>query len=133
MNAKTKKNTLKYGIEVLGFSTEYLTYSNYGNFRIYENNYSTEIGAYAKYKATLGKLLLEPSLRLKYYPAFSVPSLEPRIALKYNLSDRIRFKGAAGRYTQDFVAATNDRDVVNLFYGFLSGVTNIPPSSTEES
>ena len=120
------KNTLKYGIEVLGFSTEYLTYSNYGNFRIFENNYSTEIGAYAKYKATLGKLLLEPSLRLQYYPAFSAPSLEPRIALKYNLSDRIRFKGAAGRYTQDFVAATNDRDVVNLFYGFLSGVTNIP-------
>ncbi len=120
------KNTLKYGIEVLGFSTEYLTYSNYGNFRIFENNYSTEIGAYAKYKATLGKLLLEPSLRLQYYPAFSVPSLEPRIALKYNLSDRIRLKGAAGRYTQDFVAATNDRDVVNLFYGFLSGVTNIP-------
>ena len=120
------KNTLKYGIEVLGFSTEYLTYSNYGNFRIFENNYSTEIGAYAKYKATLGKLLLEPSLRLQYYPAFSAPSLEPRIALKYNLSDRIRLKGAAGRYTQDFVAATNDRDVVNLFYGFLSGVTNIP-------
>ncbi|MCR5013147.1 MAG: TonB-dependent receptor [Bacteroidales bacterium] len=120
------KNTLKYGIEVLGFSTEYQTYSNYGNFRIRENNYSTEIGAYAKYKATFGNLLFEPSLRLQYYPAFSTPSIEPRIALKYNLNDRIRFKGAAGRYTQDFVAATNDRDVVNLFYGFLSGVTNVP-------
>ncbi len=120
------KNTLKYGIEVLGFSTEYLTFSNYGNYRITENNYSTEIGAYVKYKATFGKLLFEPSLRLQYYPAFSVPSLEPRLAIKYNLNDRLRFKGAAGRYTQDFVAATNDRDVVNLFYGFLSGVTNVP-------
>ena len=120
------KNTLKYGIEVLGFSTEYLTFSNYGNYRIQENNYSTEIGAYAKYKATLGKLLFEPSLRLQYYPSFNIPSLEPRLALKYNLNDRLRFKGAAGRYTQDYVAATNDRDVVNMFYGFLSGVTNVP-------
>ena len=120
------KNTLKYGIEVLGFSTDYLTYSTYGNYRIQETNYSTEIGAYAKYKAVFGNFLLEPSLRLQYYPAFNTPSLEPRIAFKYNMNDWLRFKGAAGRYTQDYVAATSDRDVVNLFYGFLSGVTNVP-------
>ena len=120
------KNTLKYGIEILGFSTDYKTYSNYGNYLIRETNYSTEIGTYFKYKATLGKLLLEPSLRFQYYASFNTPSLEPRFAFKYNLNDRIRLKGAAGRYTQDFVAATNDRDVVNLFYGFLSGVTNTP-------
>lgn len=122
------KNTLKYGIELLGFSTDYVTYSNYGNYRIAETNYSTEIGAFVKYKATLGKLLLEPSLRFQYYASFTEPSIEPRLAFKYNISDRWRVKGAAGRYTQDFVAATNDRDVVNLFYGFLSGVTNIPDS-----
>ncbi len=120
------KNTLKYGIEVLGFSTDYLTYSNYGHYRIEETNYSTEIGAFAKYKMVFGNFLFEPSLRFQYYPAFSAPSLEPRVAFKYNANDRLRFKGAAGRYTQDFVAATSDRDVVNLFYGFLSGVTNVP-------
>ena len=120
------KNTLKYGIELLGFSTDYVTYSNFGNYRISETNYSTEIGAFVKYKATLGNFLLEPSLRLQYYASFTEPSLEPRIALKYNVTDWLRIKGAAGRYTQDFVAATNDRDVVNLFYGFLSGVTNVP-------
>ena len=120
------KNTLKYGIELLGFSTDYLTYSNYGHYRIRETNYSTEIGAFVKYKASLGKFLLEPSLRLQYYASFSEPSLEPRLAFKYNVNDWLRIKGAAGRYTQDFVAATSDRDVVNLFYGFLSGVTNVP-------
>ena len=120
------KNTLKYGVEVLGFATEYLTFSNFGNYRIQENNYSTEIGAYVKYKAIFGNFLFEPSLRFQYYPAFSIPSVEPRLAIKYNINDRLRLKGAAGRYTQDFVAATNDRDVVNLFYGFLSGVTNVP-------
>ena len=120
------KNTLKYGVEVLGFSTDFVTYSNYGNYQIRATNYSTEIGAYVKYKATLGKLLFEPSIRLQYYASFNEPSFEPRIALKYNVSDRVRLKGAAGRYSQDFVAATSDRDVVNLFYGFLSGVDNLP-------
>lgn len=120
------KNTLKYGVELLGFSTDYVTYSTYGHYKIQAKNFSTEIGAYAKYKASLGKLLLEPSLRVQYYASFSEPSLEPRLAFKYNVSDNLRFKGAAGRYSQDFVAATSDRDVVNLFYGFLSGVDNLP-------
>ena len=120
------KNTLKYGIEILGFSTDYQTYSTYGGYKIGAENFSTEIGAYAKYKASIGKFLFEPSLRLQYYASFSEPSIEPRVAVKYNINDRIRLKGAAGHYTQDFVAATSDRDVVNLFYGFLSGVDNLP-------
>ena len=59
---------------------------------------------------------------------FSLSELspEPRIALKYNATDRLRLKAAAGMYSQNFVAATSDRDVVNLFYGFLSGVDNLP-------
>ena len=126
------KNTLKYGIEMLGFSTDYKTYSTYGNYQIRETNCSTEIGTYVKYKASLGKLLLEPSFRFQYYASFNTPSLEPRFAFKYNVNDRLRIKGAGGRYTQDFVAATSDRDVVNLFYGFLSGVTNIPKTFNNE-
>ena len=87
---------------------------------------STEIGAYAKYKAVLGKFLLEPSFRLQFYASLSEISPEPRIALKYNATDRLRLKAAAGMYSQNFVAATSDRDVVNLFYGFLSGIDNLP-------
>ena len=120
------KNTLKYGVEILGFSTVYDTYSTYGHYKIGATNHSTEIGAYAKYKATLGNFLFEPSLRLQYYASFTELSPEPRLAIKYNVSDNFRIKGAAGHYSQDFVAATSDRDVVNLFYGFLSGVDNLP-------
>ncbi|MBL0102978.1 MAG: hypothetical protein IPP51_04025 [Bacteroidetes bacterium] len=43
--------------------------------------------------------------------------------MKYNISDKFRFKAAAGLYSQNFLAATSDRDVVNLFYGFLSDPT----------
>ena len=122
------KHTLKYGIEMLGYTTDYLTYSVYGHNKIGSKVNSTEIGAYAKFKAVLGNLLLEPSFRLQYYPSVTKGGLspEPRIAAKYNATDRFRLKAAAGMYSQNFVAATSDRDVVNLFYGFLSGIDNLP-------
>ena len=121
------KNTLKYGIEMLGYTTDYSTYSLYGHNKISQKVNSTEIGAYVKYKAVLGKLLLEPSFRLQYYPSMSKGvSPEPRLAMKYNATDWLRLKAAVGMYSQNYVAATSDRDVVNLFYGFLSGIDNLP-------
>ncbi len=126
------KNTLKYGIEMLGYTTDYQTYSVYGHNKIGSKLNSTEIGAYAKYKAVLGKFLLEPSFRLQFYASLSELSPEPRLALKYNATDRLRLKAAAGMYSQNFVAATSDRDVVNLFYGFLSGIDNLPETYNGE-
>jgi len=120
------KNTLKYGIEMLGYTTDYQTYSVYGHSKIGDKVNSTEIGVYAKYKAVLGKFLLEPSFRLQFYASLSDLSPEPRLAVKYNANDWLRLKAAAGMYSQNFVAATSDRDVVNLFYGFLSGIDNLP-------
>ena len=120
------KNTLKYGLEMLGYTTDYVTYSVYGHNKIGSKLNSTEIGVYAKYKAVLGKFLIEPSFRLQFYASLPDISPEPRIAVKYNATDRFRLKAAAGMYSQNFVAATSDRDVVNLFYGFLSGIDNLP-------
>ena len=120
------KNTFKYGIEMLGYTTDYQTYSVYGHSKIGDKVNSTEIGVYAKYKAVLGKFLLEPSFRLQFYASLSDLSPEPRMAVKYNANDWLRLKAAAGMYSQNFVAATSDRDVVNLFYGFLSGIDNLP-------
>ncbi len=123
------KNTLKYGIEMLGYTTNYETYSVYGHQKIGgEDENSTELGFYVKYKASLGRFLLEPSFRLQYYPSVTKGGLspEPRLAVKYNATDWLRLKAAAGMYSQNFVAATSDRDVVNLFYGFLSCVDNMP-------
>ena len=120
------KHTLKYGVEMLGYTTDYETYSVYGHNKIGQKLNSTEIGLYAKYKAVLGNLLLEPSFRLQFYASLPDISPEPRLAMKYNVSDNFRLKAAAGMYSQNFVAATSDRDVVNLFYGFLSGIDNLP-------
>ena len=119
------KNTLKYGIEMLGFKTVFDYFKSNG-IHISQVDNTTELGAYVKYKAQFDKLILEPSLRLQAYASLSEVSPEPRLAIKYNVTDWFRIKAAGGFYSQNLVAANSDRDVVNLFYGFLSGQANMP-------
>ena len=119
------KNTLKYGVEMLGFKTVFdYTKSNGINLNQTEN--TTELGAFIKYKWQLDKLIIEPSMRVQWYASLAEVSPEPRLAVKYNVTDWFRLKAAAGMYSQNLIAANSDRDVVNLFYGFLSGQDNIP-------
>ena len=66
-------------------------------------------------------LLLSPGFRLQYYQSLNDISPEPRIGLKYNITEDIRFKAAGGLYSQNLLSTVNDRDIVNLFVGFLSG------------
>jgi len=118
------KDELNYGIEMQGFKTAFDFYNSL-NRQISQNQNTTELGVYVKYKKTIGKLLLEPSFRAQWYASLSTFSPEPRLAAKYNLTDKIRLKFAGGLYTQNLISASSDRDVVNLFYGFLSGPDNL--------
>jgi hypothetical protein len=47
--------------------------------------------------------------------------LEPRLGVKINLSEGLRFKFAGGLYSQNLISTVNELDVVNLFVGFLAG------------
>lgn len=118
------QNTFKYGIEMLGFATKY-NFINGAGCVIKQDQNTTELAFYGKYKATFGKLLFDPSLRLQWYASLSSVRVEPRLALKYNITDNIRIKAAGGRYSQNLMAANSDRDVVNLFYGFLSASDDV--------
>jgi len=118
------KDELDYGIETLGFNTNF-NYFNAVGRKITQQQFTTELAAYAKYKMTLGKLLVEPSFRFHYYASLAEASPEPRLGLKYNLSETFRVKFSGGMYSQNLIAANSDRDVVNLFYGFLSGPENL--------
>ena len=119
------KNSLKYGVEMLGFRTVF-DYTKSNGIRMSQIDNTTELGAYVKYKAQFDKLILEPSFRIQAYASLGEVSPEPRLAVKYNVTDWFRVKAATGMYTQNLIAANSDRDVVNLFYGFLSGQANIP-------
>jgi hypothetical protein len=120
------RDQIKYGIELLGFKTNFVYYNSLGALYSQEEN-TTEIGAFVKYKKLIGsKFVLDPSVRFQYYASLSEFTLEPRLGVKYNVTDRLRLKFAGGYYSQNFISASSDRDVVNLFYGFLSGPQNLP-------
>lgn len=119
------KDLFKYGVEVLGFKTEFNFTNGVGRI-ISQIENTTELAAYARYKGSFGRLLFEPSLRIQWYASLANVSPEPRLAAKYLLTDHIRLKLATGVYSQNLIAANSDRDVVNLFYGFLSGPDNLP-------
>ncbi len=125
------KNQLTYGIEMEGYRTEY-KFTNFAGAKIDQTENTTQLGLFAKYKATFGKFIVEPGIRLQWYASLSNVSFEPRLAIKYNVTNGFRLKLAAGVYSQNLIAATSDRDVVNLFYGFLSGPENLPATYNGE-
>jgi len=124
-------NESKFGFELLGFRTDF-SFVNSVDQRIEQIENTTEIATYLQYRFNLGKLVFEPSVRLHYYASLSTFSPEPRIGFKYNITDDFRIKGAGGLYSQNLLSATSDRDVVNLFYGFLSGPDNLQDEFTNE-
>jgi len=118
------KNEARWGLEMLGFKTDF-NYYNSVNRKIALGENTTEAAVFFKYKWTIGKFLIEPSMRMQVYASLQTISPEPRFAMKYNLSKRVRLKFAGGMYSQNLISANSDRDVVNLFYGFLSGPENL--------
>ena len=119
------KSVFSVGVDVNLFTTKYSYPNIYNSVVNLPPNYTTDIALFGKYKYNYKDILLiEPSFRFQYYASLLTGSPEPRLALKYNISKKIRLKFAGGLYSQNFVAIASDRDVVNLFYGFLSSPEN---------
>ncbi|MDR2836182.1 MAG: TonB-dependent receptor [Bacteroidales bacterium] len=125
------KNQLNWGISALGFNTNYEFYNFLGLRNVQEEN-TTELAAYLKFKWHLGALIIEPGFRIQHYASLGKASPEPRLGIKWNITEYIRLKAAAGLYSQNLVAANSDKDVVSLFYGFLSGNLNIQSKFDEK-
>lgn len=129
-----RDNELNYGFQFSGFNTDF-RFRNFLGITIQQKDFTSELSAYAKYKHKAGNLVIEPGLRFQFYTAQSKVTIEPRLGLKYNVTDNFRLKAAGGVYTQNFVSTVNEEDVVNLFVGFLSGPeeTIFKPGTTERT
>jgi CarboxypepD_reg-like domain/TonB-dependent Receptor Plug Domain len=125
-------NQFKYGFEINGFKTNY-EFSNSVNRLIKQEESTTELSGFLMYRWNVGKMVIEPSLRVQHYASLGNTSYEPRFGYKYNLSNNIRLKLAAGMYSQNLISANSDRDIVNLFYGFLSGPDNLQETFTDQN
>jgi len=127
------KNELNYGLDVNGFRTDFDFFNTVGR-HISQAENTSELGGFFKYKwiSKRKKILIEPSFRFQYYASLGNASPEPRLAFKYNISRKIRLKASGGMYSQNLIAANSDKDVVNLFYGFLSGPDNLSEELTQQ-
>ncbi len=113
-------NELHYGFAFNGLSTDF-QFRNFLGVTIQQQDFTTELAGFINYRQKLGKLIIEPGLRVQMYASQQETKLEPRFGAKLNASDRLRFKFAGGLYSQNLLSTVNERDVVNLFVGFLSG------------
>ncbi len=119
------RDALKYGIELSQYNTVF-DFFNAVNRKIDYSQNSTEASIFVKYKWMPGKFIIEPGLRAQYYASLSNLSIEPRLAIKYNVLPTFRLKMAAGMYSQNLISTTYDKDVVNLFYGYITSPMNLP-------
>lgn len=118
-----KSDVLNYGIEVVGYGTDYSTFSILDpKLKVALSQNNNELCGFFTYKINREKFVVEPGIRLQYYTAFGgILMPEPRFGFKYKFSERFRTKLALGRYSQNVISLNSDRDVVNLFFGYLTG------------
>lgn len=124
-NYNFNRDALKWGLEINAFQTDFQIY-NSNNRRINQLESTTELNAFVNYKFVRKKFIADFGLRTQYYASLGNSSWEPRVQMRYNLTPAWGVKLAAGQYSQNLLSAISDRDVVNLFYGFLSGPDNLP-------
>ncbi|MEY4520992.1 MAG: hypothetical protein RIT10_177 [Bacteroidota bacterium] len=118
------ESELNYGFNFSGFNTNYKT-TNEVKRVIEIAEHSTEIGLYTSYRLIKNRWVIQPSIRVQVYSAISEITLEPRIAAKYNATEKFRLKLSGGRFTQNFTSASSDKDIVNLFNGILTAPQNV--------
>lgn len=121
---------LSYGLKLSGLSTKFKTYNELD--RVMESNsFNTQLSVYLDYRLVKGLWVINPGVRLQAYPGLSSVVPEPRLGIKYNVTENFRLKLSGGRYSQNLTATSSDQDIVTLFYGFLSAPTNVQSSFTQ--
>lgn len=118
------KDEIKYGVMVNSNTTDFAS-TKPDLTKVTEEKSNLELSGYFKYKMIFNRLILDPGMRLHYYGSFGQVSYEPRFGAKYNLTETIRIKGVTGIFSQNLISTQSDRDVVNLFTGYLSSPDDV--------
>lgn len=126
----SNSSEITYGLNIGGFGTDFRTF-NQVNRLIQREDYNTEFSGYVNYRLVKGRWVFNPSVRVQAYTSIPDLIVEPRLGAKYNVNENLRWKIAGGRYSQNFTSAASDRDIVTLFYGFLSAPTDVQENFTQ--
>ena len=116
----TNEASIKYGVDIKSIKTIF-DFTNPFGLKLSEEQNTTEISGFLTYRRAWDNLVIEPGFRLQYYASLAEFYPEPRLGIKWNITDKTRLKVGAGYYSQNIISTSNERDVVNLFNGFLTG------------
>ncbi|MGH1335098.1 MAG: TonB-dependent receptor [Aureispira sp.] len=119
-----KSRVASFGVEINSITTafEYSTDNNsitQGSGNGPQTNF--EAAMFAHFSGRFGTVVIEPSVRLQAYASLGEVAIEPRLGFKWNITSFLRFKAAGGMYSQNLISSVDERDIVNLFVGFLGG------------
>ena len=120
----TKESEIRYGLQVSGYSTLLDVINN--NTYFSQTDHSTDFAAYIDYNFSKNRFVFNPGFRFQNYTSLGENRFEPRLSIKYNLTEKVRFKASGGTFSQNLISTNDDSDVVSLFTGFLSSTDNIP-------
>ena len=115
------KSELKYGLEINTIATYAKIYNPLQPSPYVQDENTNEFAGFVRYRRTGKRTIIEPSLRIQRYASLGETVIEPRFSAKFNASDRFRFKFSGGLFSQNLIATVSEKDVVNLFVGFLTG------------
>lgn len=115
------KSRLDYGFGFNYLQTKFSTF-NEVNRPITQDGSTVEAGVYFNYRhVSKGRrLIIEPGIRFQGYASVGQLTAEPRLSGKFNVTESFRLKMAGGYFTQNFTSTVSDKDVVNLFSGFIT-------------
>ncbi|BDS15324.1 TonB-dependent receptor [Aureispira anguillae] len=118
-----KSRVINFGVEINSLTTSF-EYSTGSNTAVTQGNKDApqtniEAAIFAHFQGRFGTVVIEPSIRMQAYASLGEVAVEPRLGLKWNITDYLRFKAAGGLYSQNLISSVDERDVVNLFVGFL--------------
>jgi hypothetical protein len=115
-----KNGEIQYGLNVEGNRTEF-EFTNIYKSKIEQSQNTTDLGGFFHVRKYIKRFVFEGGFRFQYYGNIAAVSPEPRVSMKVNATDWFRIKLASGLYSQNFISTKSDRDIVNLFNGFLTG------------
>ncbi|HWB64804.1 MAG TPA: hypothetical protein VG603_14910, partial [Chitinophagales bacterium] len=131
-NYYIRQGDLKYGLDVQGNKTNFAFVNSFGQTVTQDQN-TTDLSAYVTVHKFYKKFVAEGGFRFQYYGNLGAISPEPRLSMKYNATNWLRFKMASGLYSQNIISTVSNQDVVDLFTGFLTGSNSTPANAPKDS
>jgi ferric enterobactin receptor len=93
-------NQIEFGLQATNYNIDYDFVRNDTITIQNRNDVGSLISLYLQDKIEYKKLTLTPGIRSSYYSVTGKPYVEPRFSMSYDITSRLKFKGAVGEYYQ---------------------------------